>query len=238
MNKQDWLLDDIKNFFEDYLKKQRSLSPNTILAYRDTLRLLIYFSEKHLRKTHLKFTVDDLTLDLILAFLDHIENVRQNSTKTRNSRLAALKTFFTFLAHQHPLQSSQFQRIIAIPTKKSLKTPPHYLQTDQVQTLLQSIGRKSFLDRRDYCLILLLYSTGARASEICNLTVDNIRFESPMMISLLGKGQKIRQIPLCKETLFALKDYMIEQEIIQYIFFQKRGPFKSIHSQTNHSKTG
>ncbi len=227
MNKQSMLFDYVERFFQDYLKEQRSVSFNTILAYRDTLRLLFNFACQHLGKITVNLEIDDLTLDVVLAFLSHIETSRKNKTTTRNSRLAALKTFFTYLCSQDPIKTVQFQKIVFIPIKRPLKQPADYIQKEQLQALLQSIGRATPLDRRDYCLIYLLYNTGARVSEICDLRVENIRFESPAMISLLGKGRKIRQIPLWKETINLLKDYMIEHRIIQNpqakIFSSQRG---------------
>jgi integrase/recombinase XerD len=213
-NTQSLLL-HIQKFFQDYLKIQRGMSPHTICSYRDTIKLLMIFMGKRLKKTGVEISLDDFTVDVILEFLKDIEFNRKNKIVTRNNRLAALRTFFIYLVAQDPVRGAQYQKIVAIPIKKAPQQPAVYLERDEMQAILESIDRMTFLGRRDHLILSLLYNTGARVQELCDLRVENVRLDSPAHISFTGKGQKIRLVPIWDVTAGLLKNHLIEQNIIQ-----------------------
>lgn len=217
----------VQKFFKDYLAEQRGLSANTIITYRDSLKLFLKFIAGRKNKAAATLKVDDLNADNVFAFLKEIENVKKNSIVTRNLRLAALKTFFTFLISEDILHSGQYQKITAIPQKQIKRPLIEYLEVNEVKAILKSINRKNSKGERDYVILNLLYNTGARVSEICNLKVEHIRFEAPPLISVMGKGSKIRYIPLWEETAEILYNYLDRTNILTNpgtrIFLNTRG---------------
>jgi len=227
MAKQNKLMQYVQDFFRDYLAAQRGLSVNTIKTYRDSLKLFLKFIAFRKNKKVSKVTLDDLDTDNTVAFLKEIEKSRGNSIATRNLRLASLKTFFAYLISQDIFRSGKYQQIMAVPLKRSPKPLIEYLEVDEVSAITQSIKRQDLNGERDYVILNLLYNTGARVSEICNLKVEQIRFESPPLIAIVGKGQKLRHIPLWKETATILYNYINRRNILDNpkatIFLNARG---------------
>ena len=213
MKKQDKLMFYVQNFFTEYLTIHRGLSLNTIKTYRDSLKLFLRFVAKKKNKSVVKLTLVDLNADNVISFLRKIED-SGSCIVTRNLRLASLKTFFTYLISQDILHAGEYQKIIAIPLKKSQKPLMGYLEVHEIKAITESINRKDPRGERDYIILNLLYNTGARVSEICNLKVSQIRLQSPPLITVLGKGGKLRQIPLWQETALLLKNYLCQKELI------------------------
>ena len=211
MNGFKQLLLLIQAFFQDYLASHRSLSPNTVLAYRDSLKLFLSFVAIQKKKAPAKLILEDLQAETVLAFLDHIEASRNNSAVTRNLRLAALRTFFNYLAGEDILRTGQYQRIINIPLKRAPHQIMSYLDLNEIKAIQDQINRNTQSGRRDYALLCLLHNTGARVQEIIDLKVGAIRFEAPAAVTLTGKGRKTRQIPLWQETVALLSDYLKER---------------------------
>lgn len=218
-NKQ--LLQHVQKFFQEYLRAHRGMSPNTVFAYRDVIKLFLLFLMKHTGRKVVGLSLDHLGADAVLAFLDDIE-ARGRSITTRNLRLSALRTFFGYLAVQDPLRAAQYQRVIAIPQKRRSRPLMGYLEAEEVKALLESIDEAKPLGKRDYTLISLLYNTGARVQEICDLKGEAVA-QSPPLVVVTGKGKKTRQVPLWPETASLLANYLNGRDPREKVFLNARG---------------
>ena len=198
----------IKPFFTHYLPVQKGLAPNTILTYRDAVKLVLCYAADTLHKNVEKLCVEDINESLVLRFLDHLENARGCSARTRNARLAAIRTLFCFIAREEPSLLLHCQRIRTIPIKRTQHKILDYLEEIEMQALLDSVELNSRTGVRDKALLLLLYNTGARVSEIVGLKVEDLSLKGAAQIKLLGKGNKYRSCPLWDETVQALNDYL------------------------------
>lgn len=199
----------MKRFFSHYLPIQKGLATNTLLAYRDAIKLLLCFAADTLRKSADELSVEEIDETLVLAFLDHLENVRGCTPRTRNVRLAAIRVFFGFLAREEPVLLLQCQRIRTIPLKHTQHKTVEYLEEDEMQALLDAVNINARTAARDKALLLLLYNTGARVSEIVGIKTSNLRLQgTTAQVSLLGKGKKHRSCPLWPETARALQTYL------------------------------
>jgi site-specific recombinase XerD len=199
----------MKRFFGHYLPIQKGLATNTLLAYRDAIKLLLCFAADTLHKSADKLRVEEIDEALVLAFLDHLENVRGCTPRTRNVRLAAIRVFFGFLAREEPVLLLQCQRIRTIPLKRTQHKTVEYLEEDEMQALLDAVNVNARTAARDKALLLLLYNTGARVSEIVGIKIPDLRLQSATaQVSLLGKGKKHRSCPLWPETARALQTYL------------------------------
>ena len=221
------LLSLVQAFFQDYLASQRGLSPNTILAYRDALKLFLSFLATSISKQTGRLRLADLQAEQVLAFLDDVERSRKNRTSTRNLRLAALRTFFQYLISADTIRSGQYQKIVAIPLKRTPRPMMGYLDASEVQAILNSLGRDNPMGRRDYAMLNFLYNTGARVQEVVDVTVGAIRFSAPPIATLTGKGSKTRIVPLWETTaailLEHLKERGVEKEPAAPLFVNARG---------------
>lgn len=221
MKEADHLLQYVQNFFQDYLRVHRGMSSNTVLAYRDAIKLFMLFLTNFTGKNATKLTLEHLHADAVLAFLADIES-KGNSATTRNLRLSALRTFFVYLVTRDTLRAGQYQKIIAIPLKQASHPLMDYLTVDEVKAILQSIDETTSAGRRDYTLISLIYNTGARVQEICDLRVEDI-LDSPPSVIVTGKGRKTRQVPLWSETATILKTYVKDRDPRERVFQNARG---------------
>lgn len=190
----------VQLFFGDYLTAQRDMSPHTVLAYRDALKLFLVFSASHHDKPITNLIFDDVGPDTVLGFLEHLEKNRNASIRTRNARLSALRSFFRYVAAHEPRVLDICQRVSAIPNKKMQPPSAIYLERDEIVHILDAIDRSSPMGRRDYLLIRILFETGARAHEIARLRTTSLRLCSPCQVRLLGKGRKERLCPLRART--------------------------------------
>ena len=213
MNKSNTLLSHVQYFFQTHLTQDRGLSPNTVFSYRDTLRLFLEFAAGFKNRPITKLALEDLDANVALAFLKDIEDKRENSAVTRNLRLAALRTFFSYMITKDILRAGQYQRVISIPFKKAQKPLMGYLEVQEVAAILNAINQDSSCGQRDYALIKLLYNTGARAQEVCDLSVGTLQLQTPAWVTITGKGRKIRQVPLWAETSILLKTYLKNRSI-------------------------
>lgn len=211
MNKSQLLMHYVQKFFQDYLRVLRGLSSNTILTYRDAIKLFLAFLSKHTRSRTTNLSIDDLSSENVLAFLIHLEKARHCSVTTRNLRLSALRTFFEYLVTQDTLHTSQYQRVISIPLKQSSHRMMEYLEIAEVKAIIDCIDRKEASGRRDHALLNFLYNTGARVQEACDLCIEHVHLESPPLVIITGKARKTRQVPLWPETATLLKSYIAER---------------------------
>ncbi|MDA2931495.1 site-specific integrase [Acidobacteria bacterium AH-259-O06] len=203
----------VQGFFHDYLAAQRGLSPNTILSYRDSLKLFLRFVSQRVGKPVDKLSVEDFDQKLTVAFLDDLEASRGNSTQTRNNRLAALRAFFRYVAGQEPMVLARCQQICKIPTKRTQHKTIEWLEDNEMSAVLESVDHNSRNGLRDYALLMLLYNTGARAQEMVDLKIGDVRLQTPLQVKLTGKGNKERLCPLWPETVEALENYLNHREV-------------------------
>jgi len=205
----------IKRFLSHYLPVQKGLSVNTIAAYRDAIKLLLCYAADTVRTPLDKFAAEDITEKIVLGFLDYVQERRSCSATTRNARLAAIHSLFAFIAREQPELLAQCQRIRAIPLKRTEHTTVDYLDEKEMQAMLDSIQSHSRTAIRDQALLLLLYNTGARVSEIVELKLCDLRLEGTPQVELLGKGRKHRACPLWPETVSALRAYLNKRTLKQ-----------------------
>lgn len=192
-------------FFHEWMGKQRNLSHHTVCSYRDTWKLFLRFTSKHKRREIEELSLADLQADQVLAFLEHLEEDRKVSIGTRNCRLAAIHSFFSFVAHREPLAIAQCAEIARIPVKKMPRPAMCYMDTEEITAILRQPDRSSLEGQRDHALLAFLYNTGARIQEALDVCPRAIRFESPAQVELLGKGRKSRICPLWPETVDVLR---------------------------------
>lgn len=198
----------IISFFRNYLVNQKGYPQNTISSYSDCIRLLIAYSCDHLKVPIEKLDLFHFTDDLILDFLDHLENERGNTIVTRNQRLAAIKTLFRFLALQDPTFIAVCERVCAISAKKTVHKVIESLEKDEVDAIFSAVIADTLWGARDQALLHLIYNTGARVQELVDLDLSDIRMEKPHQVLLTGKGQKQRVTPLFPETIAAIQHYL------------------------------
>lgn len=201
----------LHGFFHDWLVQQRNISHHTVLSYRDTWRLFLRFVASRKNKSVARLSLPDLSATEVLAFLQHIEQNRRGSIGTRNCRLAALRSFFSFVADREPLASAQCAEVLRIPTKRAPERALCYLDEDEVTAILAQPDRSKCEGQRDHVLCSLLYNSGARIQEALNLTPRDLRLESPFHVRLFGKGRKERISPLWPETVELLKALLKRQ---------------------------
>lgn len=198
----------VQRFFQEYMAAQRGLSPNTVLSYRDSLKFFLRFASQRVGKPVDKLTLEDFDEKLIVAFLNDLQENRGNSTQTRNNRLAALRSFFRYVAGQEPTTLARCQRICEIPLKRTDHKTIEYLEDKEMTSLLDSVDRNSPKDLRDYALFMFLYNSGARVQEAVDLNIADLRLETPAQVKLTGKGRKQRVCPLWPETAAAFQAYL------------------------------
>jgi integrase/recombinase XerD len=201
----------LQAFFTDRLLRQRQASPNTIAAYRDTFKLLLAFAEQRTGNPPSRLALDDLDAPLIAAFLDHLEQTRRNSARTRNARLAAVHSLFRYAALHHPEHSATIQRVLAIPPKRFDRTIVVYLTDEEVHALLAAPGRNTWIGRRDHAMLATMIQTGLRVSEITALTVDDLHLNTGAHLSCVGKSRKQRITPLTTTTVALLQAWAAER---------------------------
>jgi integrase/recombinase XerD len=200
----------LQAFFTERLIGQRQASPNTITAYRTTLRMLIMFAASRTGKAPSSLDIADLNAPLVSAFLDQLEHQRGNSARTRNARLAAIHSLFRFAAFQHPEHAVDINRVLAIPAKRADQRIVCYLTEPELDALLASPDRSTWAGRRDHAMILLAAQTGLRASELINLTTADLHLGTGAHVACHGKGRKDRITPLTTQTIAVLRVWNAE----------------------------
>lgn len=219
----------LSDFLTKYLSGQRNLSLNTIKSYRDTFVFLLDFIKEFSQVSPEKVTIAKVDKIMIEEFLQWLEQTKGNSIATRNQRLAAIHTFFRYLQSQKPEYMFHSQKILSIPFKKAPKKVIAYLSEGQIKQLLAKPDISTTSGRRDLVLLSTLYDTGARVQELADLTVRDIRLESPAIACITGKGQKTRHVPIMSKTAKLLSMYLNEQKLTSPnhmdhpLFFNSRG---------------
>jgi integrase/recombinase XerD len=202
----------LQAYFTDYLMRERGASPHTIANYRDTFRLLIAFARKSRNTTPTRLAIHDLDATFVVRFLDHLERDRGVTPRSRNVRLAAIHSFFNFVALQEPTAGAVAQRVLAIKSKRCARTPVEYLTQVEIDALLAAPDQKLWSGRRDRTLLLVAVQTGLRVSELTGLRCQDVVLETGAHVRCTGKGRKTRCIPLRKEVVAALRLWMRERK--------------------------
>ena len=203
----------LTDFLTTYLSGQKNVSRNTILAYRDTFKLLLKYSQDVKGIPIERISMDTLSADLITDFLNWLESERKCSISTRNQRLASIHSFFRYVQGEDPSGIYHFQKVISIPIKKSEKTVVRHLSPEAMKLILEQPDKYSVKGRRDITLLSVLYDTGARVQELIDIKVCDAILDSPAVIVLTGKGNKVRRVPLMKNTLALLQSYLSENDL-------------------------
>jgi integrase/recombinase XerD len=199
------------SFFNDHLKLQRGLRPNSITSYADAMRLLLQFAAEVARKKITQLTLDDLDSDLVSQFLNFLEESRSNVAQSRNQRLAALRTFFEYVGRRFPERLGQAQKVVAIPRKRAQVPETTFLERDEIEGALAALPQDGRHALRDRTLLVFLYNTGARVQEAADLRARDIHFDPSPRVHLHGKGDKWRICPLWEETAMLLNKLLTEQ---------------------------
>ncbi len=198
----------VQTYFADYLIEQRALSPCTVAAYRDALVLFLQFAEAHLHKPPVSLTLEEITPQLITDFLTHLEAQRRNCVRTRNARLAALRSFLKFAAHRDLSSLPIVERALGIPTKRFERPLFGYLSREEMLAVIEA-PPDTWTGRRDHVLLQMLYNTGARVSELIRVNVaDVVLDDHAACVHLHGKGRKQRSVPLWRVTVKTLRVWM------------------------------
>lgn len=200
----------VHSFFEDYLICQKGLSSATIKSYRDGLRLFLCFVAKDCGNKITRLALSDLTAERVIRFLNEIELKRHNHIRTRNQRLAGLRSFFEYLASREPGILNEAERVAAIPHKRVAPPVTGFLERDEIEALFAGLPKQGRFALRDRVLILFLYNTGARVQETADLRVANVELSNPPRVHLHGKGDKWRICPLWDETSQLLQQLMAQ----------------------------
>jgi site-specific recombinase XerD len=201
----------VQKFFTDRLYAQMEASPHTIASYRDTFRLLLKFAGEKTRKSPMALCVDDLNAEMIGVFLDDIENARKNSARSRNTRLAAIRSFFRFVALHEPAYMFHCQKILSMPSKRYIKRNVEFLNAQEMQALLNAPDCSTWIGRRDHAILTIALQTGLRASELVSIQCCDIALETGAYVRCEGKGRKHRATPLRRETVAAMKNWLKER---------------------------
>lgn len=201
----------LEAFFMDRLMRQREVSRHTIISYRETFRQLLAFAQERCKKPPSKMSLEDLDAPLISAFLEHAEKGRGLSARSRNVRLAAIRSFFRYVALQEPRRSALMQRVLAMPNKRFEKRQVGYLTRNEVEALLAAPNRKTRSGRRDHALLLVAVRTGLRCSELAGLRIEDAELSRGAHLRCHGKGRKERCTPLRKEAVDVLRNWVRER---------------------------
>lgn len=190
----------LQRFFTDRLCVQMEASRHTVASYRDTFRLLIRYAGARSGKAPTKLEIGDIDADMVADFLSHVEASRGNTVRSRNARLAAIRSFFRYVAMAEPSWLHHCQRILAMPNKRQVKRTVTFLDAEEIAALLGAPDRSTWVGRRDHALLLLALQTGLRASELVNLNCEDVALGAGAHVKCLGKGRKDRRTPLRRDT--------------------------------------
>ena len=215
----------LEGFFLRRLIAQRCASPHTIASYRDTFRLLLGFTQKHLKRAPSQLALTDLTAPLVTAFLQELENRRANLPRSRNVRLAAIRSFFRYAALEVPEHSALIQRVLSIPRKRHRRPLIDFLVRPEIEALLAAPERQTWLGQRDHAFLLVAVQTGLRLSELTGLRHRDVTLGVGAHVRCLGKGRKERATPLTKSTCRVLAAWIQRQgrDDAAFLFPSARG---------------
>ena len=201
----------LQDFFCQNLINQRNVSQQTIVAYRDAFQLLLKYASKRLKKLPTKMCLDDLNRPLVLSFLTYLESERNNSIRTRNARLAAIRSFMKYASYTEVASLPVINSVLSIPMKRFKRPVLSFLSREEIDAILDSPDPSSWSGRRDRVMFKVFYNTGARASEVIGMQVKDLQLAQRASICLHGKGRKDRIVPLWKTTVTMLKTWLMQE---------------------------
>ena len=203
----------LSSFFEDYLSSERGVSPNTIRSYSGSFVLLLeyFFSKKNIPAEKIKLT--DISRTNVVGFLEWLESDKKSTVSTRNQRLAAIHSFCKKMQYEDVQHLQQWQEVLSIKAKKSIRPTVNYLTMEGMKLLLAQIPQNTRKGRRDLTMLALLYETGARVQELADLRPIDLTLTTPSYVTLFGKGSKKRLVPIQQAVVHMLKDYLEENNL-------------------------
>lgn len=215
MEKYNDFAKELERFFQEYLVKEYGASKHTVRSYRDTFVHLINYVEqtRHIHPDKLSLSIMNKTF--ITDFLDWLESNKSSSTRTRNQRCAALKSFFKYMMYEDPTHMSQWKEICSIKMKKGTENALNYLSVEGVKCIMEQVDTGTIGGRRDLTMLMLLYNTGARVGELAGLTVSSVRTEKPYVVCYMGKGHKQRIVPVDEDVMNLVMSYIEENHLDQ-----------------------
>jgi site-specific recombinase XerD len=200
----------LQQFFVERLMQQRHASTRTVAAYRDCFRLLLAFAERRLRKRPAEILLEQLNASLILDFLEHLEKQRGNSIRSRNARFAAIRSFMHYAGLMEPTALAVCQSVLAIPMKRFERPLIGFLSRKHIEAIIAAPDANTWTGRRDHVMLMTLYNTGARVSELIGLRVGDVQLEASPAVRIRGKGRKERSVPLWSSTARQLRRWLRE----------------------------
>ncbi|WP_028215319.1 site-specific integrase [Paraburkholderia mimosarum] len=215
----------LQQFFMERLIQQRNASPRTVAAYRDTMRLLLQFTEQRLHRRPERLELSDIDAPLVLQFLDHLEAARHNSIRSRNLRLAAIRSFLRYAASRVPESLGTIQQVLAIPMKRYERPLVRFLSREEICALLDAPNPNTWCGQRDRVMLATLYNTGARVSELIGIRVGDVELDRSPSVRLHGKGRKERAVPLWRSTANQIRLWLrqIDASHGQWLFPNRSG---------------
>ena len=198
----------VTGFLREHLPQELGCSPHTCATYTHALRILLVFASRRLRRSPSDLALEDLSVNLVLDFLAHLETRRGNSPATRNGRLAAVKAFMRYVELREPAALAQAQQIRAIPPKREAVPLIRHLIQEEVEAILDAPDLSTRLGIRDRAMIHLCYAAGLRVSELVNLPLDGLELQGQPSVRVLGKGRRERNLPLWKQTARDLRGWL------------------------------
>lgn len=201
----------LQRFFTERLCMQMDASANTIAGYRDTFRLFLRFASEQRGTAATRLRIEELDADLVSDFLVHVETERRNGARSRNTRLAAIRSFFRFVAMNEPAHLLHCQRVLAIPSKRHVKRTVTFLDREEIAALIAAPDRSTWVGRRDHVILVLALQTGLRASELINLRCQDLVLGVGAHVRCDGKGRKERCTPLRRDTTKLLETWLKER---------------------------
>jgi integrase/recombinase XerD len=205
----------LSRYFNTYLVNQRGVSPGTILTYRQAFVQFVEFMNDSKNTKPEKILLKDFSRENILFFIGWLEKEKKCSISTRNLRLAVMRSFASFIKFDHPDHLEECMLILSIRFKKAISGEMVYLKNEGMKLLLEQPDQSTTAGRRDFLILSLFYTTGIRVSELISIRIRDISLETPKVLKVLGKGRKIRFVPLLKQVVLPLKRYLEEHKLTE-----------------------
>lgn len=205
----------VTSFFQEYLSTEKGVSPNTMRSYAAAFTTFLDFMSSVKKIAAEKLTTEHLNRKNVVGFMEWLQTVKGCSVSTRNQRLAAIHAFCRYMQYEDVTRLQQWQEILSVKMKKTVKTTMNYLTLDGIKALLDQIPQDSKRGRRDLAMLSLLYDTGARVQELVDLRPIDIRLTTPCTVTLFGKGRKRRIVPIQDAEVAILRSYMEENMLTE-----------------------
>lgn len=221
----------LERYFTHRLMQQRQASPHTISSYRDTFRMFLKFTYRHLHVPPSRITIEQIDVSTIMAFLNNLEQEHGICARSRNLRLTAIHSFFRYIAYELPTHAQQIQQVLAIPSKRFTRTLVGFLARPEIEALLATPDCRTWPGKRDHAFILTAVQTGLRLSEMTGLKQEDLLLDAGAHVRVIGKGRKERCVPLAKPTVSVLKIWLLEPQRGQnnLLFPNARGQRMTVH---------